>query len=114
MNSDTFNLCEAAICMWDWAIERDRTGRPIPWDDREFSGVAGLRATLIGMAPAMEIAYRHAVDAHEYDSCFDWEFVPRVLDSITCPADLTRDPTGVVDALVAAGTLELYAPLSDS
>lgn len=74
---------EAAACMWEHVLRELRRHREKgnPWEEfREAYGMAELRARVIRRAPELETAYQLAV-ANGYDKDFDWEYVPKYMES---------------------------------
>jgi hypothetical protein len=78
----TYEHLEAAACMWEHVLAELRRNRERnPWEEyREAYGMAQLRAVVIRHAPKLEAAYLEAV-ANGYDKDFDWEYVPKYMQS---------------------------------
>ena len=74
----TRDECEAALCIWEYALSPVDQGR----NDEKFldwlkqgEGWAQARTTVMDITSLCEIAYVWAKH-HGYDDCFDWQFVP--------------------------------------
>jgi hypothetical protein len=88
MTDYTLNEVEAAMCIWEHALHCRRVDEHPKWLRDE--GAAANRITCLHMAPAMDAAYQAAVTHYEYDDCFDWEFVPLMLDNLASPGEAAQ------------------------
>lgn len=75
----TRNDMDAALCMWEYSLARQMDGDNSVFDWlRAGEGSAAARDMCIDLASDLDTSYQVAVELG-YDTCFDWEFVPRWL-----------------------------------
>ena len=106
MRTKDFSLDHAmtALCIYEQLLHLSGQNVLPEWAlaVQEAEGIYGLRRTALDMAPGMDAAYEHAVKAHGYDNCFDWEFVPAVLDLIERGSELYTSPEAVAERALSA------------
>ena len=76
----TLEHLEAAACMWEHVLGKLRGNWTYWLDYKNAHGMAALRATVIAHAPKLEAEYVAAV-ANGYDKDFDWDYVPKYMES---------------------------------
>lgn len=88
---ETFSLVEAegALCAWEWMLE-NRDG-DLMKGYFEGIGAGGMRmVSMQAGAICQQVHERIEARGYEYSECFDWEFVPAVLQRLDWKA-LTED-----------------------
>ncbi len=85
-------LMEAAQCAWEHVDgATDTRLAPGPWKAlRESQGTAALRAACRNVAPLILNAHDIAKAAGQDVDCYDWEFVPWVMENL-----LQKDADGL-------------------
>ncbi len=82
MNEQTFRYDEVedALCIWEEILECIKRPGADKWSyHSDHVGMATTRMWAVDHAHEVGAAYRIALEAG-YDSCFDWDFVPKFLD----------------------------------
>ena len=97
-----FNRCavEASLCAWEYMVPlRDDTGGY--WELKfEEQGTSAMRHHAIDMGPKIDVAY-NAVSQAWAGFCYDWCFVPDLLDALNDPINASE-----VEFITAAQKLE--------
>jgi len=102
MNNKTYSICETAIVitetMTDYFHQRDRQQSPVMVQYEEFRqkyGSADLRGAVIDISEKIDSAYNSIIRVSGGDlpngDCWDFDFVPAVLDRLAKNSEKNDD-----------------------
>lgn len=105
----TMDQVDGALCAWEHVLSMGqneaKANRADYWSTVQTAmGACALRSNVGALGQKIANAYNEIGGADTYDDCFDWQFVPEVIDQLNDPIIATQ-----ADVLAAAkAVVETY------